>query len=209
MPLRSPAPLGFAFVSAAACVVAVLQPACGFDATGSGDAVATMAADGGGTPRGGDGADGPSTGLDMPAACPADHVMCGADCIDVKSDPSNCSRCGKTCAFDEGCKDGACFLLCAPGTTACGGKCVDLTSDLANCGKCDNCVKASIPGAKQHAHQGPSTAGFKISNFVNHPKFGTGTVERTEKDLVTVLFPSVGYKTLLATAVSPAQAPIA
>ena len=33
-----------------------------------------------------------------------------------------------------------------------------------------------------------------------------GTVERAEKDLVTVLFPSVGYKTLLASAVSRAEA---
>jgi len=62
--------------------------------------------------------------------------MCGASCVDLTSDPSNCSQCGKSCAFNEGCKDGACFLLCAPGTTACGGKCVDLTSDLANCGAC-------------------------------------------------------------------------
>ena len=37
---------------------------------------------------------------------------------------------------------------------------------------------------------------------MNHPKFGQGTVERAEKDLVTVLFPSVGYKTLLASAVN-------
>jgi hypothetical protein len=41
---------------------------------------------------------------------------------------------------------------------------------------------------------------------VAHPKFGIGTVERTEKDLVTVLFPNVGYKTLLASAVRHAEA---
>jgi hypothetical protein len=39
-----------------------------------------------------------------------------------------------------------------------------------------------------------------------HPKFGTGTIERAEKDLVTVLFPNVGYKTLLASAVQRAEA---
>jgi hypothetical protein len=44
---------------------------------------------------------------------------------------------------------------------------------------------------------------------VSHPKFGEGTVERAEKDLVTVLFPSVGYKTLLASAVSRQEAKIA
>jgi hypothetical protein len=53
---------------------------------------------------------------------------------------------------------------------------------------------------------GASTGGYKIADVVTHPKFGTGTVERAEKDLVTVLFPSVGYKTLLATAVSRAEA---
>ena len=42
---------------------------------------------------------------------------------------------------------------------------------------------------------------FRIAEVVNHPKFGQGTVERTEKDLVTVLFPNFGYKTLLASAV--------
>ncbi len=81
--------------------------------------------------------------------------------------------------------------------------------ELPNCGRCDNCARAALPGAKMLAHQGPSSVGFKISDIVNHPKFGTGTVERAEKDLVTVLFPSVGYKTLLATAVSPAQAQLA
>ncbi|MBV8601614.1 MAG: hypothetical protein JO359_08645, partial [Candidatus Eremiobacteraeota bacterium] len=45
-------------------------------------------------------------------------------------------------------------------------------------------------------------SGFRIADVVAHAKFGQGTVERTEKDLVTVLFPSVGYKTLLASAVS-------
>jgi hypothetical protein len=44
---------------------------------------------------------------------------------------------------------------------------------------------------------------------VQHSKFGVGTVERTERDLVTVLFPSVGYKTLLATAVRRAEPQIA
>jgi len=51
-----------------------------------------------------------------------------------------------------------------------------------------------------------ATGGFKIADVVWHPKFGSGTVERAERDLVTVLFPSVGYKTLLASAVSHAEA---
>ncbi len=70
--------------------------------------------------------------------------------------------------------------------------------DAANCGACDNCLRATHRGIDE----GASTGGFKISDVVMHPKFGTGTVERTERDLVTVLFPSVGYKTLLASAVN-------
>jgi len=74
--------------------------------------------------------------------------------------------------------------------------------ETINCGACDNCLRALRRGTDQ----GPSTGGFKISDVVAHPKFGIGTVERTEKDLVTVLFPNVGYKTLLASAVRHAEA---
>ena len=75
----------------------------------------------------------------------------------------------------------------------------------ANCGACDNCLRATRRGTDE----GASTGGFKISDVVSHTKFGIGTVERTEKDLVTVLFPNVGYKTLLASAVRHAEAKIA
>ncbi|MDQ6826939.1 MAG: RecQ family ATP-dependent DNA helicase [Candidatus Eremiobacteraeota bacterium] len=65
--------------------------------------------------------------------------------------------------------------------------------DTPNCGACDNCLQ----GRFSHGH-----SGYRIADIVFHPKWGQGTVERTEKDLVTVLFPNVGYKTLLASAVS-------
>ncbi len=80
--------------------------------------------------------------------------------------------------------------------------------ETANCGACDNCLhaaKTSVPNMPAVA-VGASTGPFRITDVVTHPKFGTGTVERTEKDLVTVLFPSVGYKTLLASAVTAAEA---
>ncbi len=66
------------------------------------------------------------------------------------------------------------------------------------CGACDNCLQG---------HRVPTSSGYRIADVVYHAKFGQGTVERAEKDLVTVLFPNVGYKTLLASAVSrePAQ----
>jgi ATP-dependent DNA helicase RecQ len=77
--------------------------------------------------------------------------------------------------------------------------------DKINCGACDNCLRALRSGVDERA----ATGGFKIADVVWHSKFGTGTVERAERDLVTVLFPSVGYKTLLASAVHRAEAQIA
>ena len=77
-----------------------------------------------------------------------------------------------------------------------------------NCGACDNCLRALARGHRAPAPapaaengRGPNGDGFRIADIVNHAKFGQGTVERVEKDLVTVLFPSVGYKTLLASSV--------
>lgn len=74
-----------------------------------------------------------------------------------------------------------------------------------NCGACDNCIAALAHGTGERA----ATGGFRIADVVSHTKFGVGTVERAERDLVTVLFPSVGYKTLLASAVRRAEAQIA
>ncbi len=72
--------------------------------------------------------------------------------------------------------------------------------DEARCGSCDNCVHAAATPARPPSEEArPGT--FNISDVVVHPKFGIGSIERTERDLVTVLFPSLGYKTLLATAV--------
>jgi len=78
------------------------------------------------------------------------------------------------------------------------------------CGACDNCLRAAAALTPSKQGEVPAgTSGYRISDIVYHPKFGQGTVERAEKDLVTVLFPSVGYKTLLASAVSREEAKIA
>jgi ATP-dependent DNA helicase RecQ len=71
------------------------------------------------------------------------------------------------------------------------------------CGACDNCLKMKTPTAMRGDAPPAAPSGFRITDVVFHPKFGQGTVERAEKDLVTVLFPNVGYKTLLASAVKP------
>jgi ATP-dependent DNA helicase RecQ len=74
--------------------------------------------------------------------------------------------------------------------------------DLPNCGACDNCRAQLAKGATVEIFEGARPASdFRIGDIVRHPKFGEGTVERAERDLVTVLFPAHGYKTLLASAV--------
>jgi len=72
--------------------------------------------------------------------------------------------------------------------------------DRPNCGACDNCLAALAKGPVVVLSE--EGIEFRIGDVVHHPKFGQGTVERAERDLVTVLFPSHGYKTLLATAVT-------
>lgn len=85
--------------------------------------------------------------------------------------------------------------------------------ESTDCGACDNCLRARVHVAKAPANvergEIAESSGYRIADVVFHPKFGQGTVERAEKDLVTVLFPSVGYKTLLASAVSRKEAKIA
>ena len=76
-----------------------------------------------------------------------------------------------------------------------------------NCGACDNCRARLANGLVEEALE--ALAEFRIGDIVVHPKFGEGTVERAERDLVTVLFPGHGYKTLLATAVHRAEPQLA
>ena len=76
--------------------------------------------------------------------------------------------------------------------------------ERALCGACDNCLRElqrQSATALRPETVVVTSSGFRIGDLILHAKFGQGTVERTEKDLVTVLFPSVGYKTLLASAV--------
>ncbi len=87
--------------------------------------------------------------------------------------------------------------------------------DLPNCGACDNCRSGQTAAQKATAiavtrDEDAAVFGeFRIGDTVYHRKFGQGTVERFERDLVTVLFPSHGYKTLLAGAVSREEQQIA
>jgi ATP-dependent DNA helicase RecQ len=56
------------------------------------------------------------------------------------------------------------------------------------CGNCDNCDA----GLTDSAADGP----FAVGARVEHPEWGEGAVQRYDRDQMTVLFDSVGYKTL-------------
>jgi ATP-dependent DNA helicase RecQ len=57
------------------------------------------------------------------------------------------------------------------------------------CGNCDVCDRADAPAAHD---AGP----FEVGQRVRHPEWGAGTVGQVEPDQVTVVFDTVGYKTL-------------
>lgn len=83
--------------------------------------------------------------------CPAGEGLCGAACIDVWSDVTNCGACGNVCLANENCCTGACSnpqtdgancggcgVACGAGESCCAGGCIDVWSDVANCGSCGN-----------------------------------------------------------------------
>jgi ATP-dependent DNA helicase RecQ len=58
------------------------------------------------------------------------------------------------------------------------------------CGNCDVCERRGAELASEEA--GP----FVVGQRVSHPEWGAGTVGQVEDDAVTVVFDTVGYKTL-------------
>ena len=68
-----------------------------------------------------------------------------------------------------------------------------------NCGGCDNCLKE-----REHVVQVDTgvdevqqiTFSFSLGDKVRHEVWQEGVVQRVQEDIVTVLFPTVGYKTL-------------
>ncbi len=90
-----------------------------------------------GTPRSFDGGRWAEQDTGTPLACRPEQSPCGASCVDLETDPSNCGACGVSCVIPNGqaaCVEGACALLaCNPGH-------VDVDQDLANgCEVEDDC----------------------------------------------------------------------
>lgn len=69
--------------------------------------------------------------------CPVSgQTACGASCVSLASDPSNCGTCGTSCGPGGLCSAGQCS--CQAGLTRCNDACVDLQSNGEHCGSCDN-----------------------------------------------------------------------
>ncbi len=62
---------------------------------------------------------------------------CGGECVDVTSDPMNCSNCGIACGAGYACVDSGCLCI-----MRCNGVCADLDSDAMNCGACNHACRA-------------------------------------------------------------------
>jgi hypothetical protein len=79
------------------------------------------------------------------AACEAGQTSCGGVCVDTKTSPTNCGKCGNTCCAGAVCSVGACALGCGAGTTSCAktgcscepcAECIDLATNPSHCGTC-------------------------------------------------------------------------
>ena len=79
--------------------------------------------------------------------CSGGTTLCSGHCVDTKTDPKNCGRCGGppdggSCPF---CQSGKCVSECTAPQENCNGSCVDVTSDSKNCGSCGHECPASRP----------------------------------------------------------------
>jgi len=73
---------------------------------------------------------------DTTVGCATNLTSCSGTCVNVMTDPQNCSACGKPCKSGEVCNNGQCLLTCGGGSFKCDSGCTDLLGDPANCGGC-------------------------------------------------------------------------
>jgi hypothetical protein len=96
-----------------------------------------------------DGAGDVSVG-DVPGGCTG-GTLCpegaGMLCVDVRTNPNHCGRCGVRCCTRMPCVDGRCqgIFGCSPGSTRCNCACVNTQTDSSNCGACGiNCPAGRV-----------------------------------------------------------------
>ncbi|WP_437489581.1 MXAN_6577-like cysteine-rich protein [Sorangium sp. So ce1014] len=118
--------------------------ACGV-ACPAGEACIDGACEEGGKGGGGGGGGGTDGVGGDPLACGDDrHVKrCDGACVDTRTDPNHCGKCGEPCEPGRACAGALCQRTCLEGLTDCAGACVDLTAAPQHCGRCD---RACDPG---------------------------------------------------------------
>ncbi|MGK3995620.1 MXAN_6577-like cysteine-rich protein [Sorangium sp. So ce1024] len=95
---------------------------------------------------GGQGEDDGEGGGD-PEGCGEDRHMqrCDGVCVDTRTDPNHCGRCGAQCDPGRACAGSLCRRTCLEGFTECDGACVDLRADPQHCGACGNACDLGRP----------------------------------------------------------------
>lgn len=81
-----------------------------------------------------------------PDAGPCPGLVCEGRCVEPRTNPAHCGRCGRACAAGATCVDGNCrpasrpdaAVVCATGESRCGEYCVVLATDPLHCGRCRN-----------------------------------------------------------------------
>ena len=79
-----------------------------------------------------------SSGTGCSTNCATPQILCGATCIDPRSDPNNCGVCGVVCSSGQVCIAAKCGIACPTGQMACNSTCANLMTDGSNCGSCGN-----------------------------------------------------------------------
>ena len=77
---------------------------------------------------------------DMAITCATGQSLCGASCVDTKTNTAHCGACDKACERGNYCVAGACTPDCPKSQTGCGDRCVS-DNDRANCGTCGTACK--------------------------------------------------------------------
>ncbi|WP_437290010.1 MXAN_6577-like cysteine-rich protein [Sorangium sp. So ce406] len=82
-----------------------------------------------------------------PAACDETRYVkrCDGACVDTRTDPDHCGRCGQACDPGRACAGGRCQPICREGFTECAGACVDLDADAQHCGRCGHACDPGQP----------------------------------------------------------------
>ncbi|WP_437512576.1 MXAN_6577-like cysteine-rich protein [Sorangium sp. So ce1099] len=138
------------------CVALASDPdncgACG-DECSAGESCVNGACEG---PAQGGGAGGGAGGPEDNAAggsgggvpdCGGERTMerCDGVCVDTRTDPDHCGKCGEQCDPGRACAGSLCQRTCLEGFTDCAGSCVDISVDPMHCGGCNSACDLGRP----------------------------------------------------------------